>query len=186
MAGALRVFVLLASLVVAGGVFVSAVHAQDPDSLSVIADTSGLALDSLLVAADSGAVEVDSLVIVVDTLPRMASGVAPSYANGVWVWGRRALESTIAITLSELVDLVPGVMSLRGGDYGAPVGASEFGLGGGRVRVVWDGFEWAALDGAVTVTTCRGASTSSAVAIPCSLKRADRAWSSAYLSSKRV
>jgi len=149
MAGALRVFVLLASLIVAGGVFVSAVHAQDPDSLSVIPDTSGLALDSLQVAADSAAVEVDSLAIVVDTLPRMASGVAPSYANGVWVWGRRALESTIAITLSELVDLVPGVMSLRGGDYGAPVGASAFGVGGGRVRVVWDGFEWVALDGAV-------------------------------------
>ena len=148
-AGASRVGALLVSLLMTGAVFAVGVHAQDPDSVSVTPDSLGLALDSLQIAADSGAVELDTLATVVDTLPRMASGVGPSFAAGVWVWGRLALESTIALTLSELVGLVPGVIPLRGGDYGTPVGASSFGVGGGRVRVVWDGFEWVALDGAV-------------------------------------
>lgn len=134
-AGALRVSALLASLIVTGGMFFSEVQAQDPDSVSATPDSLELG--------------VDSLATVVVTLPRIESGVAPSYAAGVWLWDRRALESTRAITLSELVGLVPGVISLRGGDYGTPVGVSSFGVGGGRVRVVWDGFDWVPLDGAV-------------------------------------
>ena len=134
-AGALRVGALLASLIVTGGMFFSEVQAQDPDSV--------------LAAPDSLELGVDSLATVVVTLPRIESGVAPSYAAGVWLWDRRALESTRAITLSELVGLVPGVISLRGGDYGTPVGVSSLGVGGGRVRVVWDGFDWVPLDGAV-------------------------------------
>ena len=135
MARVLRGGVLSASLIVLGGMLVSEVQAQDPDSV--------------LTTPDSLEGRVDSLATEVVTLPRMAPGTGPSYAAGVWVWERRTLESTRAITLSELVGLVPGIISLRGGDYGTPVGVSSFGVGGGRVRVVWDGFDWVPLDGAV-------------------------------------
>jgi hypothetical protein len=41
------------------------------------------------------------------------------------------------------------VIALKGGDYGTPVTVMSFGAGGGRVRVMWDGFEWVPLDGGV-------------------------------------
>ena len=67
----------------------------------------------------------------------------------VWSWDHEALMSTRAVTLAELVSLIPGVIALKGGDYGTPVTVSAFGVGGGRVRVMWDGFEWMPLEGAV-------------------------------------
>jgi hypothetical protein len=54
-----------------------------------------------------------------------------------------------AITVAELVSQVPGVIPLKGGDYGTPRSAVGFGGAGGRVRVFWDGFEWLPLDGGV-------------------------------------
>ena len=57
--------------------------------------------------------------------------------------------ATRALTVAELVSQVPGVIPLKGGDYGTPQAAIGFGVGGGRVRVLWDGFEWLPLDGGI-------------------------------------
>jgi hypothetical protein len=55
-----------------------------------------------------------------------------------------------ANTLAELVQEVPGVIVLLGGDYGTPLAISAFGTGGGGVRVIRDGFEVVPLAGGVT------------------------------------
>ena len=111
------------------------------------ADSTERALD--LAETDSSAILADSSSVLPPRLPTISSGPGCSYGLGVWCWDRDALLSTRAITLAELVSLVPGVISLRGGDHGTPVAAMSFGAGGGRVRVMWDGFEWVPLEGGV-------------------------------------
>ena len=109
---------------------------QAPDSLKASPDS----LDQIL---------SDSLPESVDTFPRFPSGIKPSREGAVWIWDRDALMTNRALTLAELVDQVPGVILLKGGDYGTPVSAIAFGVGGGRVKIFWDGFEWVSLDGGV-------------------------------------
>ena len=124
------------------------------DSMAILADSAGLApgvaeADSSTILADSSAILADSGRVAPTILPRISSGPGPSLGLAVWSWDREALMSTRAVTLAELVSLIPGVIALKGGDYGTPVTVMSFGLGGGRVRVIWDGFEWVPLDGAV-------------------------------------
>ena len=128
---------------------VDSVQAQD--SLPAPADAAPpVVSDSLQQVLDSLAAVVDSLSgLVVDTFPRFPSGVAPSFETAVWSWDRTAMGATRALTVAELVSQVPGVIPLKGGDYGTPQAAIGFGVGGGRVRVLWDGFEWLPLDGGI-------------------------------------
>ncbi len=128
----------------------------EADSSAVLADSSAVLADSSVILADSLEILADSLEILADSgkvapkiLPVISSGPGPSYALNIWSWDRGALLSTRAVTLAELVALTPGVNTLRAGDYGTPVAVMSFGLGGGRVRVFWDGFEWIPLDGGV-------------------------------------
>ena len=125
-----------------------------PDTVLSGADSTGRAPG--LAEADSSATLTDSVAILADSgrvvpkrLPVISSGLGPSYGLGVWSWDRDALGSSRAVSLAELVALIPGVIALKGGDYGTPVTAMAFGVGGGRVRVVWDGFELVPLEGAV-------------------------------------
>ena len=119
------------------------------DSSTVLADSSAVLADSSAVLADSSAIVADSGSVAPQSLPAISSGPGPSYGLGVWCWDRGALLSTRAVTLAELVALIPGVIALKGGDYGTPVTVMSFGAGGGRVRVMWDGFEWIPLHGGV-------------------------------------
>ena len=128
----------------------------EADSSAILADSSAILADSSAILADSSAILADSMAIPTDSgrvapkrLPVISSGPGPSYGLGVWSWDRDALQSTRAVTLAELVALIPGVIALKGGDYGTPVTVMSFGAGGGRVRVMWDGFEWVPLDGGV-------------------------------------
>ena len=173
-AGALRVGCLALGFVLAGVLLPWAASAQEPDTIPVadtlqVADSvqvqdNLLALadslqpltpdslqpvvsDSLQAVPDSLAAVVDSLTGHVDTFPRFPPGVKPSWEAAVWNWDRSALASNRALTLAELVSQVPGVIGLKGGDYGTPRAAIGFGATGGRVRVLWDGFEWLPLDG---------------------------------------
>ena len=118
----------------------------EADSSAILAEADSSAI---LAEADSSAILADSGAVALKILPSISSGVAPSYGLGVWCWDREALLSTRAVTLAELVSLTPGVIALRGGDFGTPVTVMSFGVGGGRVRVVWDGFELVPLEGAV-------------------------------------
>lgn len=112
-----------------------------------VADSSGQVPG--LPEADSSAIVADSARVLPKLSPAISSAVEPSYGLGLWCWDSEALLSARAVTLAELVSLVPGVIALKGGDYGTPVTVMSFGAGGGRVRVLWDGFEWMPLEGAV-------------------------------------
>ena len=119
------------------------------DSTAILADSTAILADSTAILADSAAILADSGRVVPKRLPVISSGPGPSYGLAVWSWDLDALLSTRAVTLAELVALIPGVIALKGGDYGTPVTVMSFGAGGGRVRVMWDGFEWVPLGGAV-------------------------------------
>lgn len=110
------------------------------DSLRQVADTAGMVVDSAGETPDS---------LIFHELPAIPGGAAAGWERGVWIWSREDLVGTRALTLSELLADVPGIVAVRGGDYGAPVAASAYGLGGGRVRVFYDGYEILALDAGV-------------------------------------
>jgi len=104
----------------------------------------GVALDSAGVAGGDAAPEAAPPSIrSLDQGPRGPSG----FEAGVWSWDAEALLATRALTLLELLEEVPGVLSFRAGDHGQPTFATAFGLEGGRVRVYVDGIELPPLDG---------------------------------------
>jgi hypothetical protein len=137
--------------------------AQEPDTLppdSVARDSlrvdslalDSLGLDSLALAGDT--LDVDSLDAVPDSLvfhelPALPGDRPAGWETGVWLWNREDLLSTRALSLEELLAGIPGLVPLRGGDFGTPRSASAFGLGGGGMRVFLDGFEILPLAGGV-------------------------------------
>ena len=86
---------------------------------------------------------------VLRNFPLRPDPVPARWATGIWEWDREGLESTRAITLLELLEEVPGVIPLRGGDFGQPQAATAFAAGAGRVRIFVDGSELPPLDGGV-------------------------------------
>jgi hypothetical protein len=60
---------------------------------------------------------------------------------GVWVWDRAAILASPALTFPDLLGEIPGLVLVRGGDLGAPVGISAFAQGAGQVRIFLDGIE---------------------------------------------
>ncbi len=114
-----------------------------PDSLAAVGD-SALALEGQETPADS--------IMPEDTLPalkhpRLATPTPAGWEQGIWQWDREGILGSRALTLAELVSEVPGMVLLRGGDYGLPVSVSAFGAGGGRIRVFRDGIEMVPLEG---------------------------------------
>jgi hypothetical protein len=116
---------------------------EPPDTLlpadSVPADSvvlDSLAVDSLQAAGDSAA--VDSIFY---NLPAVEGGAPAGWRRGIWVWDHEALMASGANTLVELVARLPGMVPIRGGDYGTPLGLSALGAAGGAVRVIRDGVE---------------------------------------------
>ncbi|MEE8148508.1 MAG: hypothetical protein V3T24_12950, partial [Longimicrobiales bacterium] len=102
--------------------------AMPADSAAIPADSTAIPADSTAILADSTAILADSLAILADSgrvaprpIPTFSPGPAPSYGLGIWCWDRGALLSTRAVTLAELIALIPGVITLKGGDYGTPV-----------------------------------------------------------------
>jgi hypothetical protein len=90
----------------------------------------------------------DSLRVIV--LPEVDGRAPLGVARGVWVFQRADLLAMRGISLADLLASVPGVVRLRGGDYGAPETVTAFGLAGGGIRLFWDGFEQVPLSGSVT------------------------------------
>ena len=82
-------------------------------------------------------------------LPDLPAGPPPGFATAAWVWDEEALLGVRDLTLLELLEGIPGVTPLRGGDYGSPEAASVFGVTAGRIRVFFDGFEMVPLDGGI-------------------------------------
>lgn len=127
-------FVVGFSVLLSGGA-----SAQLPDSVQVV--------DTLAVKADSSAFPPDTIPAV-DTIPSIPFRPRAGFETGVWDFDREEMWTRRALTLAELVAEVPGVIALRGGDFGTPQSVSSYGAVGGRVRVFWDGVDWSPLDGA--------------------------------------
>lgn len=112
-----------------------------------------LAVDSL--AADTLALAdtVPSDSLAADTiyynLPRPTGRPPSGFATGIWSWNRHEIMANGANTLAELVQDVPGVIALLGGDFGTPAAVSAFGQGGSAYRVFRDGMELYPVDGGV-------------------------------------
>ena len=82
-------------------------------------------------------------------LPRLTRPLPASWSTGVWEWDREEILGSKALTLAKLISEIPGVVPLRGGDFGTPTSVSVFGSGGGQVRVFRDGLEMLPLEGSV-------------------------------------
>lgn len=101
-----------------------------------------------LAAATGGGAEFEPVVQVLPRNVPNARGGAPSRPEtGIWEFDREALLDTHALTLHDLLSFVPGIVLLRGGDYGNPVAATSAGLGPGQIRVFRDGVEDPPIEG---------------------------------------
>ncbi|MBW3535307.1 MAG: TonB-dependent receptor plug domain-containing protein, partial [Gemmatimonadetes bacterium] len=117
----------------------------------VLPDTSDVLVvpDTALVRGDPAADSVPA-VETFHRIPDLEGGPPPGFATGVWVFEREDILGSRAVSLAELVGTVPGVIPLRGGDFGTPRTVTAFGLAGGGIRIFWDGMEMLPLDGGVT------------------------------------
>ena len=116
-----------------------------PDTAQVVPETEGARGDTVQAAPDSAA--ADSI-MPIDTFPAFPGARDTGFPAAVWEWDREDLLSNRALTLTELLLQIPGVIALRGGDYGTPNTAFAFGAVAGRTRVFLDGFELTALEAA--------------------------------------
>lgn len=126
----------------------------DPDSLqdstrvadSLAADSAGqesLGADTL--AADS--------IAPAPVLPTLPDPAPAGNLAGVWEWDREALMGTRAQTVWELLADIPGLVSVRSGDYGAAATVFPVGHSGGGLRLYYDGAEHLPLEGSVADLT---------------------------------
>jgi len=156
-----------------GAVLHSVAHAQVRDTTRTKRDTARSPTDTIVARRDtaarrdtSGAVRVplparadsmlrrdsllrkDSARVVRDTVKApLTAAEAPVLADpsGSFVWDRRDLFSTGALTVQDLLERVPGVTTLRSGWISQPMVASFMG-DVARVRVFLDGLELEELD----------------------------------------
>ena len=129
---------------------VAPLGAQQPPDTLVVPDSSNVVVvvvaDSLLGRSPADTIP-DSLRFYVS--PQLDGGPPTGFAAGIWEFEREEILAARGLSLADLLIDVPGVIHLRGGDYGAPETVTAFGLAGGGVRVFWDGFEQVPLDGSV-------------------------------------
>ena len=133
-------FLILAVLTFwsAGSIF--AQDPQEPAADSARATTTDtLAADTSRVFANDAAAGQDS----VRPIPQLAPihfDPATGFTSGVWTWTRDSLMLEAPITLGDLLERLPGVMTLRSGLYVQPEAASSLGGTGNRLEVWLDGF----------------------------------------------
>ncbi|MDE2804608.1 MAG: Plug domain-containing protein [Gemmatimonadota bacterium] len=126
---------------------VFAVLAASPTAGQEPPDTSAVdtpVADSL--AADS--LEVDSLPPP-PVMPTLPDPVPAGLAAGIWEWDREELLAARGQTLWELLTEIPGLLGVRGGDFGSAVTVFPVGYAGGALRLYYDGVEHLPLEGSV-------------------------------------
>ncbi|MGQ0563342.1 MAG: hypothetical protein ACT443_15895 [Gemmatimonadota bacterium] len=118
-------FVFLAACVLAGAPLA---RAQDPQDTTQARDTA----QAPPVIADS-----------VRPIPQLAEfrrGPAHGFSNGIWTWDRDALMLEAPVTLGDLLERMPGILTLRSGSYLQPEAATSLGGTGHRLEVWLDGY----------------------------------------------
>jgi hypothetical protein len=83
----------------------------------------------------------------VDVVVSFPRSEAQGWSAGIWEWDRDELLREGDLTLTELLERIPGMTPIRWGFYGQPEAVSAFGATAGRFEVVLDGFVLDPLDG---------------------------------------
>ncbi|HVH11702.1 MAG TPA: hypothetical protein VM759_01550, partial [Longimicrobium sp.] len=139
-----RLLLALAALAAAAHLAAADLRAQDtiPGPPAAVIPIPGEAVraDTTPEAAKPDSVPADS------TLPAPNFPLYPQpresgFSAASWVFGPRELGRFHGLTLTELLDRIPGLVMTRGGGVGQPNGISAFASGGGRLRVFLDGWE---------------------------------------------
>jgi hypothetical protein len=147
-----RLLPALAGLAAAAHLAAADLRAQDtipapPDS-AVAVPIPGEAVrgDTIPDAAKPDSVPADST-RPAPNFPLYPEARQAGFSAATWVFGPRELGRFHGLTLTELLDRIPGLVITRGGGLGQPTGISTFSSGGGRFRVFLDGWEMRPLSG---------------------------------------
>ncbi|HET7233346.1 MAG TPA: Plug domain-containing protein [Longimicrobium sp.] len=116
---------------------------------------------------DSAQVSIPGEAIRGDTIPNAAQDTAPpdstiaapsfpthplpptyGFSDGSWTFGPAQLQYFQGLSLADLLDAIPGLVTTRSGGFGRPMGVSPFASGGGRFRIFLDGYELRPLNSA--------------------------------------
>lgn len=127
--------------------------AQDPQRPPVPDSAQTMEVDTTMVVEpaiiDTAAVLPDTATsesVVQDSvrpLPQLAKvhfNAANGFSSGVWHWSRDSLMLEAPVTLGDLLERIPGVLTLRSGYYIQPEAATSLGGTGNRLEVWLDGF----------------------------------------------
>jgi len=140
--------VIRCSAAVLAAMIASPLAAQEPPD-SLPPDTVPAAVTADTLGAESDTLPGDSLPPPIRNLPdfgRFGSDRDPSVIER---WDLEDLLGARALTLQELLEPLPGILPIRGGDYGTPENITSVGMGAGRVRVFVDGVEELPIDGSL-------------------------------------
>lgn len=77
----------------------------------------------------------------VDAFPDFPRSGAPGWQVARWEWDRQHLAGLHGLTLLEFIERLPGMVRYRAGGFGRPEAVTALGMGGGRMRVLLDGYE---------------------------------------------
>lgn len=141
----------LAGLAAAATFAAADLRAQDtipapPDSTTIAIPGEAVRGDTIPDDAKPDSVPADST-RPAPNFPLYPDARQAGFAAASWVFGPRELGRFHGLTLTELLDRIPGLVMTRGGGVGQPTGISAFSSGGGRFRVFLDGWEVRPLSG---------------------------------------
>lgn len=104
-------------------------------------DTAAVPEDTTKIAPDTAATGVvaDS-VYAIPQFPRHELGPANGFSDAIRVWDREALLLEGAVTIGDLLERIPGILTLRSGSYLQPEAATSLGGTGNRLEVWLDGY----------------------------------------------
>lgn len=75
-------------------------------------------------------------------LPAIIRRPPAAFSTGVWVFTRDSIQRfTNAVTLADLLEMIPGITRVRSGYFVQPEAVSSLGQTGGRIEVFLDGYE---------------------------------------------
>jgi hypothetical protein len=119
------------------------VHAQEPtpprDTARARVDTAAVDTAARQDTTRAAPVIQDS----VRPIPQLAKHYfdpATGFSSAVWHWSRDSLMLEAPVTLGDLLERIPGILTMRSGYYVAPEAATSLGGTGNRLEVWLDGY----------------------------------------------
>jgi hypothetical protein len=109
-------------------------------------DTTRARTDTLAVDTIARADTTTTAPVIQDSvrpIPQLAKhhfDPANGFSSGVWYWSRDSLMLEAPVTLGDLLERIPGILTIRSGYYIQPEAATSLGGTGNRVEVWLDGY----------------------------------------------